>query len=84
MAADFESERSTRSLSCQINSLTEIVCLYYVNFVAKINKLELPFYDIFALQKVLFLKISDDVIACDLWFGPLPTKNPGYVYAGVM
>ena len=24
------------------------------------------------------LKISDVVIACDLWFGPLPIKNPGY------
>ena len=36
-----KTERSTRSLPCQINSLTLIVCLYYVNFVAKINKLEL-------------------------------------------
>ena len=32
--------------------------------------LDLPFYDIFAPQKVPFLKISDDVIASNLWFGP--------------
>ena len=32
-----------------------------MNFVAKINKLKLE----------LFLKNSDDVIACDLWFGPI-------------
>ena len=24
------------------------------------------------------LKISDDVIACHLWFGSPPIKNPGY------
>ena len=42
---------------------------------------DLPFYDIFAQQKVPFLKISDDVIACDLWFAPPPPiKNPGYAY----
>ena len=29
----------------------------------------LPSYDIFVPQKVPFLKIFDDVIACDLWFG---------------
>ena len=40
----------------------------------------LPFYDIFAPQKHPILKISDDVIACDLWFGPPPIKNPGYAY----
>ena len=42
---------------------------------------DLPFYDIFAPQKITFSKISDDVIACDLWFGPPPIKNPGYAYA---
>ena len=26
------------------------------------------------------MKVSDDVIACDLWFGPPPIKNPGYAY----
>ena len=26
------------------------------------------------------MKISDNVIACDLWFGPPPIKNPGYAY----
>ena len=31
-------------------------------------------YDIFAPQKVPLLKIFDDVIPCDLWFGPRPTK----------
>ena len=42
---------------------------------------DLPFHDIFAPQKVPFSKISDDVIACDLWFGPPPIKNPAYAYA---
>ena len=32
-------------------------------------------------KKFLFLKISDDVIACELWFGAPPIKNPGYAYA---
>ena len=41
---------------------------------------DLPFYDILARQKVHVLKISDDVIECDLWFGPSPIKNPGYAY----
>ena len=41
---------------------------------------DLPFYNIFAPQKVPFLKISDDVIARELWFGPPPIKNPGYAY----
>ena len=36
---------------------------------------DLPLYDIFAPQKVPFLKISDDVIACDLWFGPPPNQT---------
>ena len=35
---------------------------------------DLPFYDIFAPQKVSFLKISDDVIVCDLWFAPPQSK----------
>ena len=26
------------------------------------------------------LKIYDDVIASNLWFGPLPNKNPAYAY----
>ena len=41
---------------------------------------DLLFYDIFAQQKVPFLKNFDDVIACNLWFGPPPIKNPGYAY----
>ena len=36
---------------------------------------DLLFCDIFALQKVLFLKTSDDVIACDLWLGPPPQSK---------
>ena len=36
---------------------------------------DLPLYDIFAPQKVPLLKISDDVIGCDLWFGPPPQSN---------
>ena len=36
---------------------------------------DLPFYDIFAPQKITFSKISDDVIACDLWFGPPPQSK---------
>ena len=40
---------------------------------------DLSFYDIFAPTKNFFFKISDDVIACDLWFAaPPPSKNPGY------
>ena len=35
---------------------------------------DLPFYDIFAPQKVSFSKIFDDVIACDLGFGPPQSK----------
>ena len=31
---------------------------------------DLPFYNIFAPQKVPFLKMFDDVIAYDVWFGP--------------
>ena len=39
---------------------------------------DLPFYDIFAPQKAPFLKISDDVIAFDLWCAAPPIKNPDY------
>ena len=31
---------------------------------------DLPSDDVFVLQKVPLLKIFDDVIACNLWFGP--------------
>ena len=41
---------------------------------------DLPSYDIFVSQKLPLLKIFDDVIACDLWFRPLPIKNPKYAY----
>ena len=41
-----------------------------------------------SLKKSIFLKISDDVIACDLRFAtlplcPSPIKNPAYAYASV-
>ena len=32
-------------------------------------------------KKVSCLKISNNVIACDLWFGLPPIKNPGYAHA---
>ena len=38
-----------------------------------------PFYDIFAPQKVPFLKNFDDVIACDLWFGPPPPYQKSWL-----
>ena len=41
---------------------------------------DLPFYDSFAPQKLSLLKIFDDVIADDLWFGSPPIKNPDYAY----
>ena len=41
---------------------------------------DITFYDIFAPQKVLILKIFDDNIAVDLWFEPPPIKHPGYDY----
>ena len=41
----------------------------------------LPFYDVFAQPKNSSFEVSDDVIACDLWFGPPPPiKNPGNAY----
>ena len=36
---------------------------------------DLSFYDIFAQKTVPFLKISDDVIDCDLWFGSPPQSK---------
>ena len=30
------------------------------------------------------IEVSDDVIACDLWFGPSSSiKNPGYAYVQI-
>ena len=26
-------------------------------------------------------EVSDDILACNLWFGPPPIKNPNYAYA---
>ena len=49
----------------------QIACIYILHF----------WHDIFAPQKLSFLKISDDVIACDLWFGPPPIEDPDYAYA---
>ena len=36
---------------------------------------DLPSYDIFVPQKVTLLTISDDTIACDLWFGSPPPQS---------
>ena len=45
---------------------------------------DLPFYDIFTPHKNSSFEVSDDAIACDLWFGPLPPiKNPGYAIVDV-
>ena len=35
---------------------------------------DLPFYNIFVSKNVRLSKISDDVIACDLWFG-VPSQS---------
>ena len=44
---------------------------------------DLPFYGIFVPHKVSSLsKISDGVIANNLWFAPLPIKKPCYAYGG--
>ena len=51
-----------------------------VNCQQQGTALDLLFYDIFAPQKIPVLKISDDVIACDLWFGSPPIKNSGYAF----
>ena len=40
---------------------------------------DLLFYNIFAPQKIPLLKISHDVIVCDLRFDPLQSKIPDYV-----
>ena len=53
------------------NSFSKIL----VNCQQQALDLDLPFYDIFAPQKVPFLKISDDIIACNLWFGPSPQSQ---------
>ena len=34
-----------------------------------------PFNDMFALTKNSSLEVSNDVIACDLWFGPHPQSK---------
>ena len=39
---------------------------------------DLPSYDIFVPQKLPLWQNFDDVISCDLWFRPPPTKNFGY------
>ena len=39
-----------------------------VNYQTPATALDLPFYNIFAPQKMPLLKISDDIIACNLWF----------------
>ena len=55
-----------------------VFALFFTKILAKCHQAtasDLPFYDIFAPQKITFSKISDDVIACDLWFGPPPQSK---------
>ena len=54
-----------------------VFALSFTKILAKCHQAtasDLPLYDIFAPQKITFSKISDDVIACDLWFGPPQSK----------
>ena len=54
---------------------------FYLSANTQATATNLPFYDISVPQKVPLSKNFDNVIACDLWFGPHPIKNPGYAYA---
>ena len=45
-----------------------------VNCLQPATALDLPFYNIFAPQKVPLLKISNDIIECNSWFGPSQSK----------
>ena len=51
-----------------------------MNCQQQATALDLPFHDIFAPQKRSLLKISEEVIACNLWFRPVPIKTLGYAY----
>ena len=46
----------------------------------QVTTCDLPIYNIFVPQKVTLLKISDDVISCDLWFAPPPNQKSCYAY----
>ena len=46
-----------------------------VNCLQQATALDLLFYDNFAPQKFPLLKLSDDVIVCDLWFGSPNQKS---------
>ena len=74
------------TLSFHIESAQNLVSFIDVYFCfSLLLALDLPFYDIFAPQKVPLLKISDDVITCNMWFAP-PTpaiKNPVYTYGNL-
>ena len=52
--------------------LSPLPCKILVKCQNQASASDLPLYDIFAPQKVPLSKISDDVIACDLWFAPPP------------
>ena len=39
---------------------------------------DLPFYNIFVPQKVLPLKISENIIVCDSWFGSPPPNQKSW------
>ena len=66
------------------SSLTRVCQLRHFCFLTLVNQTAasgLLFYDSLVQQNVPLLKISDDVIACDLWFATPSTKNPGCAYA---
>ena len=57
---------------------TLFLCKILVTCKQATTILDLPSYDIFVPQKLLLWKNFDDVISCDLWFRPPPTKKSGY------
>ena len=63
-----------------INSLTHVSRFKHFHYLilvyTQITSSGLPFFKTFVPQKVPISKISDDVIAFNLWFGPSPqSKN---------
>ena len=61
---------------CTFQLLVFVLSLYQI--LVKCHQAtasDLPFYNIFDPQKIPFLEISDDVTACDLWFGPPNQKS---------
>ena len=50
-------------------------CFTPLTLVNQTTAFDLSFYDILVPQKVNLSKVSDDVIACDLWIGPAPNQT---------